>query len=573
MPAAPAAAPSLLTALLRAAGHQALNFDVSRFCVQELLRPANLSASLSRGTKPSVLPLTALQASLSHMQRHVDKLCDMATYGSLRDYEPPRLAVDEAFAVHASAHGASHWSPMSLLYEGDHDLDDPKALIRAVERGDEVFDPVLPAAARHVAAYKPGLVAFSVSSIDQLYGALRLAKLIRELLPPAHLCLGGPAVTRIRRGIRAFPPLFDLVDSVGLHEGEAQLLALAAALDAKDDLLTKVPDLLARRDGEVVSSAAVEPSCVALDELPVPELDDLVPGRWLTPAPRLPLSTTRNCYHNRCTFCAISRSFRAGFRHMTPERVLDHVRRLQERYPSAVIKEVSEAFPPATLLRYAALAASQEAPMPFETCLRFEPQFQSANAARALHRGGLRVAYFGLESGSAAQIQEMRKGIDLGIAADTLKSFAEEGIWCHVFFISGLPRETEKDHEESLEFISRYRPWIHSAQISSFSLAVDSDASALQARYGFKLRPRPEASFHVDHELEERGNIPSREETDRRVSELRTAAYQGADDTLARSRRVWDAHKIFFSLMAGGPEIPSRAPCARAIVKNGGAHD
>ena len=443
-----------------------------------------------------------------------------------------------------------------MQFPGDHDRADPDSLFAAVRRGREVFDRVLPDAMRVIASYEPGLVAISVSFPEQLYGALRIGHLVRTQLADTKVVVGGASTTRVRASLTQLPELFDFVDFLQLREGELPLAALADALAAGRDPLALVPGLYARRGGTIVASTTPTRGTLPLNHMPVPIFDDLSPGPYLSPQPLLPVSTTRNCYFDRCTFCAISRSFNDGFRMMPAERMLSQTQTLRARHPGAIFKDVSEAIPPAAIFRYAEMAAATGDPPPFEAYLRLEPPFAAPDAGQRLFAGGLRTVYFGLESASAKVLQQMRKEIDIDVAQTALRRFADAGIWCHLFLIAGHPGETEADHEMSLHFLRRNRSWIHSIQAQPFGLAVDSDLASTTEQYAMKVRERSPTTLSFDLEISDWGRAPGPEVARRRARDLRRLAYSEADDTLSRSRLLWDAHRVVFVEVGGKLAVP-----------------
>lgn len=573
VPTGGAAAPSVLAALLQEAGHDAVTFDVSRFCVQHLLDRSALEKSLRTVPHAVVAPelATYLGEILPYsLEDSVVAMQSESGFGSFEAYRRAGTDLELAMFVHAKAHGHSVWS--STGFNGNHDRTDPHDLLRAVAEGGELLDDCIADAASILVESRPAVVAISVSFADQLYGALRLAHQIRARAPFIHICLGGATVTRLRRAFSHLPELFDIVDSIIVREGETPLIALAAALSEKQDPLNAVSGLFARRNGHVVSSIAggetsgdlgkAMPSADRperprrLKNLPFPVFDELVPGPYLSPCPILPLSTTRNCYFDKCPFCAISRSFSYGYDEMPEERMAAQIHHLRSLHPGAVFKDVSEALPPKLAFAFAEKMAASNEVAPWEAYFRFENQFASAAAGRQLRRGGLRVAYFGLESASPRLLGEMNKHIEIEAAERTIRTFAEEGIWVHLFLMAGYATETEADHYATLEFLGRNAPYIHSVQTSAFLMELDSDIVRLSDRHGFTIRKRCEPSFSLSVALDRLGDIPPPEIAQHRVNELRRVAYHESGPVLAASRHIWDGHKIVFTVQQEGPSLP-----------------
>jgi hypothetical protein len=580
----PAAAPAVLAAVLREAGFEAIPFDINRFCIDRLLTADSLRASIRRfptGQDPADCGGYASKALPEIIERSVGELRSEECYRRFESYSRARLDVELAMRTHARAYGRSRWS--SIEYRGDHDPTDPYDLLAAVRRGGELFDGPLDEAVRYLLDFRPDMVALSVSVPAQLYAALRLAVLIRRYAPGVHVCVGGATITRLRRAYPHLPELFDLVDSVILREGELPLVALARALAVGGDPVYHVGGMVARRNGSVILTGSEDSGLellgtperrkqtLNLGNMPFPVFDDLVPGPYLSPGPMLPVSTTRNCYYNKCEFCDICRSFSPGYDEMSATRVAEQMRHLGGQFPGALFKDVSEALPPKLIFDVTDILARQDEPPAWEAFLRFEGPFASGAAARQLRRGGLRIAYLGLETASPRLAAGMKKHIDIDQAEQTIRHFAEAGIWVHLFLMSGYARETEFDHQATLNFLDRNTPFIRSIQAAPFGMALDSDIVAMASRYHFTPRQRQEPSFSLTVDLDRFGDIPLPDVTQRRVREIRQVAYEGSRDrnpVLAASRYLWDAHKLFFLDRGAEPRLPAPQEQERGTVQD-----
>lgn len=569
----PASAGSVLTSVLRESGHEAINFDANRFCIDFLLRQTSIERVVQKALPRIQSPVdrTEVRKYLApKIEDSTESLCGGEAFRCARDYRQAQKDIERALYVHALAHGTSRWSSVEFL--GNHDWTKPDELIEAARCGGELFDQPLEHAANVITEYRPGLVGLSVSVPYQLFGALRLAYLLRQRDQKVHLCLGGPTVTRLRESITLVPSLFDLVDSVILREGEAPLRLLAECLKQERDPIERVPGLLGCRDGRVISStpgASLRASEATFDfrKMPPPVFEDLVPGRHLSPRLLLPVSTTRNCYFDKCDFCAISRSFVRGYREMSPSQIVEQMTSLSKVHDAPLFKDVSEALPPRLLFDLCDEMKKERKDFEWEAYLRFEAPFNSKHAAKRLRQAGLRVAYLGLETASQRLSDKMSKHIDVKAAEQTIRHFADAGIWVHLFLMSGHPNESESDHDATLRFIRNNATYIHSMQAAGFQMELDSNIVQLGDRFGFHVRPRKEPTFSLSVDYEHRGSVPAHATIERRVLELRGAATERPDLTLARSRHVWDGHKIFFTVQQGAPQLPPDK-CAELPVHN-----
>jgi hypothetical protein len=458
-------------------------------------------------------------------------------------------------------------------YRGNHRVEDPADLLAAVIRGGELFDEPIDRAVEAIDGFQPGLVAVSLMFPQQLYGGLRLAYRVKQLLPYTRVVIGGPTVTKLRAAFRMLPRLSEVVHYIIFREGERPLSQLVEAMEGTGPAV--VPGLFPIGDTGGCGSSAIAPVSIGvrrsrtqppgrahdLRTVPPPEFEDLVPGPYLSPELVLPVSTTRGCYYNLCEFCSIGRSFDDGYREMTAAQMVGQMAALSRRHDTRLFKDVSEAIPPRLMHGFCNELIDGGHNFSWEAYLRFESPFDDDAAITKFRQAGLTVAYLGLESGSQNLCNTMKKAIEIGTSESIIRRLADHGVWVHLFLMAGHPGEIEADHDATLEFLRRNKGYVHSIQAAGFQMELDSDIVGLGDKYGFTVRPRTEPSFSTRVELDRLGTVPDDETIARRVSEIHGIAFKEGGDTLAASRQVWDGHKIIFADRAGGPRLPFPGIC------------
>ena len=85
-----------------------------------------------------------------------------------------------------------------------------------------------------------------------------------------------------------------------------------------------------------------------------------------------------------------------------------------------------------------------------------------------LHQSGLRFLYFGIESGSQAVLNKMKKGVLKKTMRQVLRDTHQTGIWVHTYWILGFPDETNENAIETAEFILDEAESIDSFNFSNF---------------------------------------------------------------------------------------------------------
>jgi radical SAM superfamily enzyme YgiQ (UPF0313 family) len=78
----------------------------------------------------------------------------------------------------------------------------------------------------------------------------------------------------------------------------------------------------------------------------------------------------------------------------------------------------------------------------------------------------------GLESGDQSVLDEMEKGIDLGLASEALAALKKAGIATYVYLLFGTPMETMAAARKTLEFTVRHQDEIRFLNLAIFNQPV-----------------------------------------------------------------------------------------------------
>lgn len=96
-------------------------------------------------------------------------------------------------------------------------------------------------------------------------------------------------------------------------------------------------------------------------------------------------------------------------------------------------------------------------------------------------KNGCSSLSFGIESASTKIIKTINKKIDIKSAAEVIKNASAQGIYTNLFFIIGLPGETDRTIEENIEFVKNTGPNGITSSILHYI-----PKSGLENRYGAK---------------------------------------------------------------------------------------
>jgi hypothetical protein len=378
----------------------------------------------------------------------------------------------------------------------------PEAVARVVEHPSPAIAAFLHRALSRVLEPGPP-AAFGLSCLgqEQLAFTLMLGTRLKAVAA-APVIVGGSYLPRLlHSGALPAEWLGRAFDLVVRGQGEIPSEMLLDNLDRGRSLAEGVPGVIVPCGGGIAVTPAAEP--LEPTALPVPDFDDLLPGDYLAPSPRLPLLASQGCYWGRCEFCSFARSSSARHRPHPVDQILHRLRTLTARYGVRHFEFGDEAIPPATLRAMArTFPDSADSGWVFSSMIRFE-QCLDREDYEDLHRIGFRILKLGLESASPRVRALMGKQVDQSTIRRTLDDTAAAGLWSHVLLFFGFPGELDEDAAATLDFIRDHHAVIGSVGAGVFSLEHDARMNSHLGDFGVRVRPRREVSLIHDYEVAE----------------------------------------------------------------------
>jgi radical SAM superfamily enzyme YgiQ (UPF0313 family) len=331
--------------------------------------------------------------------------------------------------------------------------------LEAVYRNDEPMPVVFEELADALLAGDPDAVGISVCYNEQFWVGICLARIIKERTSRPVIFGGTFFLHDAEQLILDFG---DVIDFIVTGDGERALAQLLERPERPED----VPGLCWSSRGVARSNTpALERK---LDTLGHPNFSDLDLGRYYSPAPVLPLMTSRGCFWRRCTFCTHYKSYGVTYRlHGIP-----HVIEELERHAAAGTAHfnlVDEMIPPK---RFKQLAqAILKAGLDIRYCAMGRPTRDfDRECLELMYESGCRFVMWGLESGNQRVLDLIDKGTVLEDIRRVLRESSEVGLFNHVFTIFGYPTETWEEAQDTLRFLDENRGIVHQVHRSVFGL-------------------------------------------------------------------------------------------------------
>jgi radical SAM superfamily enzyme YgiQ (UPF0313 family) len=378
---------------------------------------------------------------------------------------------------------------------------------------------------------KPDMVGFTVPFPGNLYGALRLAKHIKQTRPDTVTVMGGGYPNTELRDIKE-QRFFDYIDFLTLDDGEGPWLRLLEYLgnakerhaersrsistaqvinaygneavemlrQAQHDVLPK-RNLLQRtflRDetGQIQYINHPHPD-IPHPEVGTPDYSDLPLTEYLSvlevlnPMHRLwsdgrwnKLTVAHGCYWKRCSFCDVTLDYISRYETAPSALLVDRIEQIINQTGQTGFHFVDEAAPPLALRDLAIELLKRRVPITWWGNIRFEKTF-SADLCRLLAASGCIAISGGLEVASDRLLALMEKGVTIAQVARVADGFTQAGIMVHAYLMYGFPTQTAQETIDSLEVVRQLfaAGVVQSGYWHRFSMTAHSPVGKNPAKY------------------------------------------------------------------------------------------
>lgn len=275
---------------------------------------------------------------------------------------------------------------------------------------------------------------------------LRIAEEVKKFNPSVKIILGGPQASVVDIStMKAFP----FIDLIVRGEGEDTFPLLLEALSNTgfSPELETVRGITFRKDTEIIRNPNAHP-ILDLDNLPLPAyyLDPSIKGYK-----KISLEVGRGCPFN-CTFCSTSEFFNRKFRLKSPEKMIEQMKFIKNRYGINNIAFTHDNF-----------TANRKKVVEFcEALLNCGDDFCWSCSARTdqvdddlialMAKAGCNGIFFGIETGSARLQQIINKNLNLSDAILRIQCANSHGIETTISLIIAFPEETKDDLKSTVNF-------------------------------------------------------------------------------------------------------------------------
>jgi anaerobic magnesium-protoporphyrin IX monomethyl ester cyclase len=348
---------------------------------------------------------------------------------------------------------AGSWLPCSLVYVGG-------ALLKA-GYGVVLYDAMskfhtLDQVRETLQTERPNVVMVTCITATVLDG-MEVCRLAKEENPATLTVLGGAHPTFMYEEILREHPE---VDVIIFDEGEETSVALMDAWSVGDDL-DKVAGIAFRRDDLIHKT----PRRGFIKNLDLLEPGwDLVPWKeyFYRPKPGSTLavvSSSRGC-REHCSFCSQRLFWQESWRAVSAERFVAQLEMMRKNYGVDVVMLADEipSLDQARWERILDLLIERDLGTSVLLETRIDDILRDEKLLPKYRRAGIEHIYVGVEAVNQATLDVFKKGTKVADGKRAIELINAHDIVSETSFVMGMPQETKKDMEWTIELAKYYDP-------------------------------------------------------------------------------------------------------------------
>lgn len=329
---------------------------------------------------------------------------------------------------------------------------------------------------RTLTRIRPDLVGLSAMAW-QFGTCMKVARLVKELLPDVKIVIGGYHATLMSEEI-AVSPEAALIDFMIRGEGEEACRRLVNAL-AGEDRFEDIPSLSFKKEGAFVHNPWAGPLDLATLKLPIRDKRRLTWGYHILYSKIELLETSRGCTRT-CNFCSMKHMYGRTFRTYPIERVMADLDDIYYKRKSRWVFIVDDNMvlnPKRVIALCDAIIARKYRKLNMVVQADCISMAQNEEMVAKMARAGFRSVFLGIENVSRQNLAAAGKGNIVTASQQAVEMCHKYGLMVIGGLIFGFPDDREQDIIDNFEFLKK----------------VDADAAYTQI-----LTPYPKTGMRQD---------------------------------------------------------------------------
>jgi len=293
-------------------------------------------------------------------------------------------------------------------------------------------------------------IGFKLFVGDGFRGSISMAKKIKRKYPKVRIFAGGPTVDICCEHIYRE---FDGFDALAYGEGEETIVMLAEFVQGRVEL-EKIPNLIIRRDGKIITTSAKRVE--NLNNLPFPVYDEDVylSMRGNKKVKAIVFDESRGCPY-RCAFCNHREKSGTFTRTKTAKRIVDEMEFIIKKYGISSFRFAGSNPPPKLMESIAEEIMKRGLKVYYHFMARVN--FSKEEMFHKMKKAGAVSVLFGIESGSQYLLDKINKNCKVNQIKTAVKAAKKAGLFVIGSFIFPLPFENDSTKEETINLVKELK--------------------------------------------------------------------------------------------------------------------
>jgi anaerobic magnesium-protoporphyrin IX monomethyl ester cyclase len=286
--------------------------------------------------------------------------------------------------------------------------------------------------------------------------AMNIARHVKQISTGTKVIIGGPHVTLLPEETLLSCPEIDIVCR---GESDTTITELLPALENRLPL-DNIAGISFRRNGNAVHNPG-RTAMVDMDSLPFPAYH-LLPLKLYQPhpphgmaSPFAAMVTSRGCPY-RCAYCS-KPVFGTKFRAYSPERVIEEIKYLQEKFGVKEIAFYDDSFTLDKKRVHTIADKIIENRLKIAWTCETRVNLVDKDLLKHMKQSGCYALAYGIESASPEIIKTLQKDITAEQVKVAVRDSREAGLQVIGYFMLGSPGETPDDIRQTIDFAKQLK--------------------------------------------------------------------------------------------------------------------
>lgn len=314
----------------------------------------------------------------------------------------------------------------------------------AYEIVDLNFGYGLPAVIERIRKFAPDLIGFSLMT-SRLKHLHSLIGSIKNVFPGIPIVAGGPHISVLREKALTDCPA---IDFGVIGEGEETIVELCQGICP-----AKIKGLLYREGANIVFTGLRE-RIRDMDAIPFPTYSGFETARY--DASAINILTSRGCPF-QCIYCCVKSAMGRQWRARSPANLMREIMYWHGRgYWIFNLSDDAFNLNRERVVELCRNIAEAGLKIELNACNGMRADHADKKILELMWETGFRQIAFGVEAGTNKVLARMKKGETAEQIEDAIKNACELGYKVVLFFLIGLPGETQEDLEQSFRLAKKY---------------------------------------------------------------------------------------------------------------------